>query len=85
MAALSDDGGGDKKFASVAAAAVVINAVTERHGFRVSVAGGAYVRCVRAGQARPKEEAVGKQSRDRKSQKCGCAFALHVCFGSHSL
>jgi hypothetical protein len=79
MAVLSGGGDGGKSFPTLGAVADAINQVTQQHGFRVS-AGGHYVKCVPAGQPRGKENAAGRQQRDRKSQKCGCGFSLSVRF-----
>ena len=80
MAVLIGDDVNYKRFPSVAAAAEEINAVAERHFFRVS-ATGRYVKCVRAGKPRTKQTAVNSEPRDRKSHKCDCGLSLRVCFG----
>ena len=75
---LKGDDGKSKLFPSLKDAAEAINEVTEPFGFRVSAAGG-YVKCVRYGKPRKKPAEGAKESRNRKSQKCGCRFSLRVC------
>jgi hypothetical protein len=67
-----------KVFSSIAAAVEVIDSIAVAHGFKMCVSG-EYVKCTRWGKPKDKKREPGKQERERKSQKCGCGFALHVC------
>jgi hypothetical protein len=80
-ALMERDVGGEKSykvFSSLAAAAELIDPIATAHGFKVC-ASSEYVKCTRWGHPKGKEKEPGKQERNRKSQKCGCEFAIHVC------